>query len=60
MLALSVSIPLTTLEVDPPTGDCERQSACKVSLTVILNNLFKGPQGRSNKGEDEHNTQNQR
>lgn len=32
MLALSVSIPLTTLEVDPPTGDCERQSACKVSL----------------------------
>jgi len=58
MLALSVSIPLTTLEVDPPTGDCERQSACKVSLKVILNNLFKGPQ-RSNKGEDEHSTQNQ-
>jgi hypothetical protein len=55
MLALFVSIPLITLEVDPS----ERQSACKVDFNISLHNFFKGPQKRNNKGEDEHKTQNQ-
>jgi hypothetical protein len=42
MLALFVSIPLITLEVDPS----ERQSACKVDFKISLNNFFKGPQKR--------------